>query len=203
MQRRRLISLVAGTALAAAAVTALAQTGGSADSAGSSVPTAQATVKDATGAVLGTVTLRQVRSNAVQVAVSLTRLTTGFHGFHIHTIGTCNPADVDANGNPAPFTTAGGHFNPAAVSHGQHAGDLPALLVTARGTDTVVEVTDRFAVASLFDADGSAVIVHALPDNLANIPARYSAGGVAGPDAATLATGDSGGRTGCGVFVRK
>jgi superoxide dismutase, Cu-Zn family len=202
MQRRRLITLVAGTALTAAAITALAQTGGSADSANTSVPTAQATVRDATGAVLGTVTLRQVRSNVVQVAVSLTKLTAGFHGFHIHTIGVCNPADVDANGNPAPFTTAGGHFNPAGVNHGQHAGDLPSLLVTQTGTDAVVEVTDRFTVNSLFDADGSAVIVHALPDNLANIPPRYSTAAGPGPDAATLATGDSGGRTGCGVFRR-
>jgi len=56
--------------------------------------------------------------------------------------------------------------------------------------------TDRFTVPDLLDADGSAVIVHAAPDNLGHIPARYAAGG---PDAATLATGDAGGRLACGV----
>ena len=50
----------------------------------------------------------------------------------------------------------------------------------------------------LFDADGSAVIVHAGPDNYANIPTRYT-GPV--PDATTLATGDAGGRVACGVVT--
>ena len=51
------------------------------------------------------------------------------------------------------------------------------------------------------DADGSAIMVHALPDNLANIPTRYQSAteGVLGPDSATLATGDAGGRVAGGV----
>jgi superoxide dismutase, Cu-Zn family len=43
-------------------------------------------------------------------------------------------------------------------------------------------------------------MVHALPDNLANIPDRYTAGGVPGPDTATLNTGDAGGRVACGAI---
>ena len=62
--------------------------------------------------------------------------------------------------------------------------------------------TDSTTFAQIFDADGAALIIHAGPDNLANIPARYSANGVAGPDAATLATGDSGGRFACGVITK-
>jgi superoxide dismutase, Cu-Zn family len=56
--------------------------------------------------------------------------------------------------------------------------------------------TDRFSVAALFDADGSAVIVHAGRDNFANILTRYHSHteDVFGPDSATLATGDAGGR---------
>ena len=49
-------------------------------------------------------------------------------------------------------------------------------------------------LAQLRDADGSALIVHAGPDNFANIPPRYGT-----PDADTLATGDSGARAACGV----
>ena len=51
-------------------------------------------------------------------------------------------------------------------------------------------------MAELFDGDGSALIVHALPDNYANIPSRYAAA----PDAMTLSTGDAGGRLACGVI---
>ena len=61
--------------------------------------------------------------------------------------------------------------------------------------------TDRFNVSALLDADGSAVILHAGRDNFANIPATYSSGdpAVPGPNAATLGTGDAGGRYACGV----
>lgn len=44
-----------------------------------------------------------------------------------------------------------------------------ALLAIGPGATTT---TDRFDVADLMDADGSAVIVHAAPDNLAHIPTR-------------------------------
>ena len=59
----------------------------------------------------------------------------------------------------------------------------------------VVASTGGAAVLA-FDADGSAVILHAGPDNFANIPVRYAPNG---PDATTLATGDSGARTACGT----
>jgi Cu-Zn family superoxide dismutase len=61
--------------------------------------------------------------------------------------------------------------------------------------------TDRFTLRELFDADGSAIIVHADRDNLANIPERYHSHteDVFGPDSATLATGDAGARFACGV----
>ena len=59
--------------------------------------------------------------------------------------------------------------------------------------------TTRFRLADLFDADESAVIVHASPDNYAHIPTdRYRRD----PDAAPLGTGDAGGRIACGVVTR-
>ena len=50
---------------------------------------------------------------------------------------------------------------------------------------------------------GRAVILHGGADNLANVPDRYVSGApaVAGPDAATLGTGDAGGRIACGVIT--
>ena len=58
--------------------------------------------------------------------------------------------------------------------------------------------TDAFEMDAVLDADGSAVMVHAGPDNFGNIPTRYAP---AGPDADTQATGDSGGRAACGVVT--
>lgn len=148
---------------------------------------ASATLHDANGNTVGRLTLVQ-RSGVVEVRAEVKNLPPGFHGFHIHEAGVC----------AAPFTTAGGHLNPASQSHPAHAADMPVLLVNANGTGEARFPTDRFAVSDLFDADGSAVIVHASPDNYANIPTRY----VAAPDAATLATGDAGGRIACGVIER-
>ena len=73
---------------------------------------------------------------------------------------------------------------------------MPPLLVTGGGKAEARFTTDRFSLADLRDADGSAVMVHALPDNGANIPTdRYDPD----PDAMTLATGDSGARIACGL----
>jgi superoxide dismutase, Cu-Zn family len=119
----------------------------------------------------------------------------GFHGFHVHTVGLCE-ADAPAG----PFTTAGGHYTGGATAHGDHAGDMPSLLVTQEGWAYLEFVTDRFTLADLRDADGSAVMVHEGRDNFANIPTRYLSNGVPGPDAVTLATGDAGNRAACGVI---
>lgn len=147
---------------------------------------ASATLRDTTGAAVGRVILKE-KAGAVLVKVSVGGLPTGFHGFHVHAVGTCTP--------PA-FTSAGGHLNPAGSSHPAHAGDSPVLLVNGDGTGALRFVTDRYAVEDLFETDGSAFIVHALPDNYANIPTRYAST----PDATTLATGDAGGRLACGVI---
>ena len=130
--------------------------------------------------------LSAVRPEVVSLGSRADRdLPAGFHGFHIHTTGRCD----------APlFTTAGGHFNATGATHGSHAGDLPSLLVTGDGEAFLATATDRFSIADLRDADGSAVMVHSGPDNFANIPARYG-----GPDQETLNTGDSGSRLACGV----
>ncbi|MFL6052513.1 MAG: superoxide dismutase family protein [Actinoallomurus sp.] len=82
-----------------------------------------------------------------------------------------------------------------------HSGDLPDLLVNADGSGKASFATDRFRVRQLLDRDGSSVLVHALPDNKANIPPRYrQAGGATGPDAETRKAGDSGRRVACGVI---
>jgi Cu-Zn family superoxide dismutase len=146
---------------------------------------ATATLVDGQGAKLGKVTLYQWRGK-VTVAGRVKGLAPGFHGFHIHAVGKCE--------GPG-FTTAGGHVKTAGQNHNAHTGDLPSLLVNADGTASAAFETDRFSIRQLRDADGSAVIVHAGPDNYANIPPRYGT-----PDQTTLDTGDSGDRAACGVI---
>lgn len=154
-------------------------------------------VRDTKGKRIGVVWLLQLR-DGVLVRATFHSLTPGFHGFHVHETGVCK---VD---NPAtPFTSAGGHYaGRAGAVHGQHAGDLPPLLVTARGRASMSFVTDRFSVRELRDADGSAVIVHSGADNFANIPDRYQStlSGTPGPDEETLKAGDAGTRVACGVI---
>lgn len=162
---------------------------------------ATATVRNVNGATLGTVNFFS-ESGKLTVAGRLSGLSPGFHGFHVHAVGICDPRATDPNGNVVPFASAGPHLDDAGSGHGNHDGDLPLLLVSADGTTLTTSATDRLNAALLFDADRSAIIVHAAPDNYAHIPTRYSAAGVPGPDAATLATGDAGARFACGVINR-
>jgi Cu-Zn family superoxide dismutase len=158
------------------------EAGGSASKHGSD---ARARLYDAAGAKIGKVKLEQEGDN-VEIKVEVEGVPPGFHGFHIHAVGAC----------AAPFTSAGGHYNPAAATHSNHAGDLPSLYVDADGEAEARFATDRFALGDLLEADGSAFILHAGRDNFANVPAdRYDPD----PDATTLNTGDAGGRFACGI----
>jgi superoxide dismutase, Cu-Zn family len=155
---------------------------------------AVAALSDASGQRVGVAVLKE-RRGKVLVSAAVWRVAPGFHGFHVHAVGQCVP----------PFTSAGGHYNPTGAPHGDHAGDLPTLLVNEDGRGELQFVTDRFSLRDLFDGDGSALIVHTGRDNYANIPPRYHshATDTFGPDPDTLATGDAGARAACGVVERR
>ncbi|GLY78154.1 hypothetical protein Airi01_064210 [Actinoallomurus iriomotensis] len=157
-----------------------------------------AVIKDATGKQVGM--LRVATSGGkTKITITAQDLPPGYHGFHIHAKGVCDPRSKDpATGSP--FFSAGPHFDLDAHSHPAHSGDLPPLLVNGDGTGSATVKTDRFQSAQLFDRDGSAIVIHAAPDNQANIPKRYAA---SGPDAETLKTGDSGARIACGVITKR
>jgi Cu-Zn family superoxide dismutase len=147
---------------------------------------AEADLIDLHGNTVGHVELRFDKKNGlVEVDGEASGLPPGFHGFHVHSIGICDPS--------VGFATAGGHLNPAGATHPNHAGDMPVLLVNSDGSAAAKFDDDRFTADDLFDADGSAFIVHMGPDNYANVT-RYGT-----PDATTLNTGDAGARIACGV----
>jgi Cu-Zn family superoxide dismutase len=149
-------------------------------------PSASATLRDAKGDVVGTATLAP-GDGGVQIAVRVSGVAPGLHGFHVHAVGKCEGPD---------FKSAGGHFNPAAKEHGldnpkgSHAGDMPNLSVGTDGTGKG-EFLARGATldpgpGSLFPDGGTAVVLHAAPDDMKSDPA-----------------GNAGARIACGVVERK
>jgi Cu-Zn family superoxide dismutase len=166
-----------------AAICAFGATQALAQSAG---PTAKASFADATGAALGTAQLTQTEKG-VLIDIDLKNVPPGPHGFHIHQTGKCDGA--------AKFTTAGGHFGVGGQEHGYHsgkgphAGDLPNLIVPEGGALKQQIFTPGVTLGSgensLFDADGSALVIHAKGDDYRSQPA-----------------GDSGDRIACAVTSR-
>jgi Cu-Zn family superoxide dismutase len=136
--------MIGVTAFLPPAVASPSPSDGSADRA-----TARAVVRDVNNVTLGVVLIQTTR---VAIAGRLSGLAPGFHGFHIHGVGVCEPAFIDPAGTPVPFGSAGGHLNPAGVGHGHHAGDLPLLLVTGDGTALAAAETDAVTLAAIFDA---------------------------------------------------
>ena len=123
--------------------------------------------------------------DTVSLAIAATGIPAGEHGFHLHTTGKCERPD---------FQSAGGHLNPTNKGHGlqdadgSHLGDLPNLMVPASGTvTTTVDLRGSRADIEryLFDSDGTAVMIHADPD-----------------DGTTDPSGNAGPRIACGVLTR-
>lgn len=151
-------------------------------------PIAAAEVHDREGRRIGKVMFRQTAARGLAITASFVSggLPAGQHGFHIHKKGACAPN----------FEAAGDHFAPEGHQHGvlalrgAHAGDLPNLHIPGTG-EHVVEVfapalsLGPRAPGSLLDQDGSAIVVHAKPDDYKSQP-----------------SGDAGDRIACGVIRR-
>ena len=161
---------------------------------GTQIATADFAFTDGADGSYVTVTVRTTGSS---------RLSPGFHGLHIHSVGKCEPNSVSPTGGaPGDFLSAGGHFQ--APGHDGHpqSGDLTSLQVRADGQGLLVTTTDSFTRADLLAGDKTAIVIHEDDDNFANIPAdRYTqVNGTPGPDHTTLTTGDAGKRLACGVI---
>ncbi|MEX1183711.1 MAG: superoxide dismutase family protein [Gemmatimonadota bacterium] len=137
-------------------------------------------MRNANGDSVGAAVLRG-REGGVDITLTASGLPPGEHGFHIHETGACEP--------PA-FESAGAHFSPEAREHGAenpngpHAGDLPNVLVGAAGNAQATAVAQNVNLlrgdsASLLDADGSALVLHAGPDDYATDPDGNSGAGIA------------------------
>ena len=148
---------------------------------------AHADIMNAQGTKIGTAKITAT-GQGVKIAVTVSQLTPGEHGIHIHTVGKCEA--------PA-FTSAGGHFNPTSAHHGTHntqdphphLGDLMNLTVgqngNAKATFLANGVTLGDGANSLFHDDGTSLVIHAKADDLMSDP-----------------SGNSGDRIACGVIEK-
>lgn len=218
--RIRVVSALSLVAVVAFVAVAATRPDGMSPAACQAKKKARAVMRDVDGTRIGVVEFWNDAACVTRVVAKIgqfnlqgeeTGLTEGFHGFHIHETGVCDPDAVDAAENPAPFVTAGSHWNPDERNHGNHRGDLPPLLATTGGLARANVLTDRFTINRLFDDDGSAVIVHQDPDNLAHIPASDPEGeeryhshttNEMGADETSRSTGDGGSRFACGVVTK-
>ncbi len=149
-------------------------------------PKATAVMKDMNGNDIGIARFTEDDIGAVHIDVSVKGISPGKHGIHIHEIGKCDPT----------FAAAGAHYDPAGKKHGlsnpegPHAGDLPELNVSETGegrlSTTTILVTLSPGKTTLLDKDGSALVIHAGPD-----------------DQMTDPTGNSGDRIACGIIEKE
>lgn len=147
--------------------------------------TAKAELINSKGEKIGTATFTQ-EAEGVKISLEVSHLPPGTHGFHIHAVGKCEPPD---------FKSAGAHFNPTGKKHGlqnpegPHAGDLPNLTVGPDGTAKVEVVAKQVTLGegknSLLQPDGTALVIHANPDDEKTDPA-----------------GNAGDRIACGVISK-
>ena len=158
-------ALVLSAVLGVAGAHAAAQ-GHESHSSGTESARAHATLKGE--GITGTAELVEMTmgtAKEVLVTISVKGAKPGMHGVHLHAVGKCQP----------DFAAAGGHFDPGPagnpdpdMNHPYHMGDLPNLNVGADGSGTLKARTTRVTLSdgplSVFDADGTAIIVHGNQD---------------------------------------
>ena len=142
-------------------------------------------VKDATGQSVGTAMLSATKEGGVSIAINFKGLPPGEHALHFHQTAKCE----------APFTSAGGHFNPGMKKHGMenpegpHAGDMANFTVAADGTAKATILNAKVTLGagdnSVYANGGTALMIHAKADDMKTDP-----------------SGSAGDRIACGLVVK-
>lgn len=148
------------------------------------VLTAKALLYNTDEELIGEVGFKEMEKG-VELSAIINSLTPGVHAIHIHEVGKCEAPS---------FESAGPHFNPTHKEHGienpagPHVGDLPNITVDEQGEVQLNLVAPDFTLKkgaknSIFDEDGSSIVIHEKADDYKTDPA-----------------GNSGARIACGVI---
>jgi Cu-Zn family superoxide dismutase len=130
--------------------------------------------------VSGTVTFTILENGKVKVEATITNLTPGKHGIHIHEYGDCSDAKA---------MSAGGHYAGEHKEHSspestvRHLGDLGNIEANAEGIGKLSYIDEAISKAGLESIVGRGVIIHEKEDDLKTQP-----------------TGNAGGRVACGTI---
>ena len=117
---------------------------------------------------IGDLYLTSLDNDSVQVRVEAVSISPGAHGIHLHENGSCETPD---------FKSAGGHINPMQKAHGldnpdgPDNADMPNAIADADGMVKFEYINERVSFVgtvgkpALFDESGSALVIHADPDD--------------------------------------
>lgn len=127
--------------------------------------------------ITGTASLTESASEEgikeVTIKLKVSGLSDGKHAVHIHETGACEPCSAaKGHHDPGPFgqtrpDTAQDTAPANDINHPYHMGDLVNVVVK-NGTGTMHHTTNRVTLSpgrlTLFDADGSSIIIHTSED---------------------------------------
>ncbi len=175
MDMRHTLAMAVGIGLAVAVSAQQTETVRKAEDA-KEAPVAHATFLDARGRKVGEATLRQT-PRGVLMMLDVSGLPPGEHGFHLHEVGKCEGA--------TKFKSAGDHYAPQGrnehgfhTSGGPHAGDMANQFVGEDGRLRAHVLNEAVTLmpgkVSLLDADGTAIVIHAAPDDYLTQPSGNS-----------------------------
>ena len=136
-----------------------------------------AAILDAEGNQLGMAAIGDDGEGGVGMVILVQGLEPGEHGLHLHEQGNCDPAGEKT------FEQAGGHVNPGGTTHPNHAGDYGNLVIDDAGAALWMGTLDMLTwdngEMGLADADGTALVIHADPDDMVTDPSGNSGARIA------------------------